>query len=219
MFIATISVAVDDFALAHALREVPDMEVKADRVAAHSRHWVMPCLWTAGGDFEAFDAALAADPTVKKIVTKTQYDNEKFYQVEWAEEIQRHIDAGLDARASILQAETATNDWRLTIRFATRDQFDQFRAYLSDEGITFTLDDLTQTRAPQQFMGGLTAAQREALVTAVATGYFAIPRDATMGDVADALGISTQSASERLRRGIEGFVKTVLVADQTELEE
>lgn len=219
MFIATISVAIDDFALSHALREVPDMVVKADRAAAHSRHWVMPCLWTAGGDFESFDAALAADPTVEKIVTKAQFENETFYQIEWAEEIQQHIDAALDERASILQAEACNDDWRLTIRFATRNQFDRFRGYLISEEIKFTLEDLTQTSAPQQFMGGLTAAQRDALVTAVGEGYFTIPRAATMDDVADALGISTQSASERLRRGIEGFVNTMLVADGAAREE
>lgn len=219
MFTARISVAVDDFALSHALREVPDIEVKADRLAAHSRHWVMPCLWTAGGDFDAFDAALDSDPTVEEIVTEAEYDNEKFYQVHWAEEIKQHLDVALDAQASLLHAETTDGDWRLTIRFATRDQFEAFREYLMDEGITFSLDDLTRTKAPQQFMGGLTAAQREALVAAVAEGYFAIPRKATMDDVADSLEISTQSASERLRRGIEEFVETMLVADEEALEE
>lgn len=219
MFTATISVAVDDFALAHALRDVPEMTVKADRLAAHSRHWVMPCLWTAGGDFDAFDAALEADPTVEDIVSESEFDSEKFYQVHWSEEIKQHLDVALDAQASLMHAETTNDDWRLTIRFASRDQFDRFRAYLANEGISFTMENLTRTRAPQQFMGGLTAPQREALVTAVAEGYFAIPREATMEDVADVLGISTQSASERLRRGIEVFVETMLVADEGEVDD
>ena len=218
MFTASLSIPVEDFALAHALREVPGMAVKAERLAATSRHWVMQCIWVVGDDASSFDAALEADPTVEEVVTAIEFDTETFYQVVWSEEIQHHLDAALDARASILTAETKNDDWQLTIRFGTRDQFDTFRAYLTNEGIRFSLDNLTQTIAQQQFMGGLTAPQREALVTAVAEGYFAIPRDATMKDVADILGISTQSASERLRRGIEAFVETMLVVDDDERE-
>lgn len=219
MFTATISVAIGDFALRHALRDVPEMDVKADRLAAHSRRWVMPCLWAAGGDFDAFDGALDADPTVEDVVTATEYENEKFYQVNWTDDIKRHIDAGLDQEGSLLHAETTNDDWRLTIRFATREQFEEFRTYLTDNGTTFRLEDLTRATAPQQFMGGLTAAQRDALVAAVEEGYFAIPRDATMEEVAETLGISTQAASERLRRGVERFVETMLVASEEGFEE
>ena len=219
MFTATLLIKIDDFALAHSLQEVPEMNVKADRLAAHSRHWVMPCLWTAGGDFDAFDAALEADPTVENIITSHEYDSEKFYQVDWTEDIKQHIDIGLDSEGSLLHAETDREYWHLTIRFATHDQFDAYRDYLTEQGITFRLEDLTQASAPQQFMGGLTAAQRDALVAAVEEGYFAIPRDTTMDEVADTLGISTQAASERLRRGVEEFVETMLVASGEEWNE
>ncbi|WP_167939431.1 helix-turn-helix domain-containing protein [Natronococcus sp. JC468] len=213
MFIATFSVAVDDFALAHALREVPAMEVKAEQLAAHSRHWVMPCVWVVGDNFDAFDIALEDDPTVNKVVTEVEYNNEKFYQIDWAEEIQQHLDVALDSKASILDAETTNDDWWLTIRFGSRNQFNIFRDYLTDQEITFSLENLTQSQIPHQYMGGLTDPQREALVVAVEEGYFAIPREATMDEIADRLGISTQSASERLRRGIEEFVETMLVTD------
>ncbi|WP_247729501.1 helix-turn-helix domain-containing protein [Halovivax limisalsi] len=211
--------AIDDFALGHALGAAPEMEVKAERLAAHSRHWVMPCLWAAGGDFDAFDGALESDPTVDDVITTRNYDNESFYQIDWAEEIKQHLDITLDSEASLLHAETVDDDWRLAIRFASRDQFEIFRDHLADAGIAFRLDNLAQATVPKQFAGGLTAPQREALVTAVAEGYFAIPRDANMEDVADALDISTQSASERLRRGIEEFVETRLVTDDDVLEE
>lgn len=219
MFTATVSIAVEDFVLPHALEEAPEVAVKAERLAAHSRHWVMPCLWIAGGDFDAFDAALEDDPTVEEIVTSTEYDGEKFYQIDWCEEIKKHLDKAVDREGSLLHAETSNGDWNLTIRFATRDQFDEFREYLTEEGIAFQLLDLAQSTTPQQFMGGLTASQRDALVGAVEEGYFSIPREATMEDVADTLDISTQAASERLRRGVEQFVETMLVADGDELEE
>lgn len=195
------------------------MEVEADRLAAHSRHWVMPCLWTAGEDLEAFDAALDDDPTVEEVVTVTEYDDERFYQVDWSEEIKRHIDAGLDEEGSLLHAEVRDRHWHLTIRFAIRDRFDAFRDYLTEEGIEFRLENLTRAMAPHQFMGGLTGPQRDALVVAVEEGYFAIPREATMADVADALDVSTQAASERIRRGTERFVETMLVTSGRAFED
>lgn len=219
MFTATITVAVEDFALSHALQEVPEMEAEADRLAAHSRHWVMPCLWVGGGDIDAFDAALADDPTIEDVVTTTEFEDEAFYQVNWSDDIKEHLDAGLDQQASLMRAETADGDWRLTIRFATREQFQAFRTYLDEQGIAYQLEDLARATAPQQFMGGLTGPQRDALVAAVGEGYFEIPRDATMEDVAESLDISTQAASERLRRGIEQFVATMLVASENELKE
>lgn len=47
----------------------------------------------------------------------------------------------------------------------------------------------------------LTPAQEAALRTALALGYFAVPREADAGDVAAELGISKSAFLERLRRG------------------
>jgi len=212
VFTVTVSVPVEDFALAHALVTVPEMTVEADRLAGHSRHWVMPCLWATGGDFDAFDAALDDDPTVDDVVATRAFDDEKYYQVDWSEDVKRLVDAGLDAQGSLVHAQAADGVWHLAIRFAVREQFETFRDYLTDRDIAFRLENLTRSSSPQQFVGGVTGPQRDALVAAVEAGYFAIPREATMAEVADELDISTQAASERIRRGVERFVETMLVA-------
>jgi predicted DNA binding protein len=48
--------------------------------------------------------------------------------------------------------------------------------------------------------GGLTDRQFEAVETATRLGYYAVPRGASLADVADELGIATGTASELLRR-------------------
>jgi predicted DNA binding protein len=211
MFIATFSIEPQGFALAYALDEVPEIAVEAERIAAHSTSWVMPCLWAAGGDFDAFDAALEADSTVEEVVEATDVGDEKYYQLEWSDDVIQHVDAAIDKEASILNAEAENGEWHLRVRFVSREQFEAFRDYLADQGLTFRLQNLTESTTPRQEMGGLTDAQRDALVAAVKAGYFAIPRNATMADVADGLGISEQAASERLRRGIDHLVKTILI--------
>ena len=61
---------------------------------------------------------------------------------------------------------------------------------------------------------GVTAAQREALVTAARQGYFRVPREATAAEVASELDVSQQAFSETIRWGIENLVYSTLTADQ-----
>lgn len=51
----------------------------------------------------------------------------------------------------------------------------------------------------------MTPAQAEAVRAALSMGYFAVPRDATAGEVAVELGISKSAFLERLRRGQQGL--------------
>ncbi|MUV89266.1 hypothetical protein GJ629_04600 [Halapricum sp. CBA1109] len=48
------------------------------------------------------------------------------------------------------------------------------------------------------------------LQLAVRRGYFTIPREVTLSELAAELDLSSQAASERLRRGIRTLVQTVL---------
>lgn len=58
-------------------------------------------------------------------------------------------------------------------------------------------------------LADLTDRQFEALSIAVASGYFAVPREATLSDVADAMAVEKSTAGEHLRRAlgrVGGFV-------------
>ena len=56
-------------------------------------------------------------------------------------------------------------------------------------------------------MGNVTPKQAEALRMANERGWFEVPRDATLGEIADELGISTQAASDRMRRGMRNITE------------
>lgn len=55
----------------------------------------------------------------------------------------------------------------------------------------------------------VTPAQAEALRTALAMGYFSVPKEATATEVADELGIGKSAFLERLRRGQAGLLSQV----------
>lgn len=211
MFVATFSLPAQGFALGHTLEATPDMTVAAERVAAHGTVQVMPCLWVTGGDFGTFDAALAADPTVERIIETEAFDDEAYYQVEWSDSVGEFVDALIDSEGSVLEAKASDGIWDLRIRFASREQLDRFQEYLARHDHPFQLRNLFEPRFPRQERGQLTGRQRDALVTAVEQGYYRIPRDVALDELAESLEISRQAASERLRRGIDQLVTSVLL--------
>lgn len=60
---------------------------------------------------------------------------------------------------------------------------------------------------------GLTEPQRETLTRAVQGGYYSIPRRMSTKDLAEELGISDQTVTERLRRAIVTIVENTLMAE------
>ncbi|EQD47416.1 Bacterio-opsin activator, HTH domain protein, partial [mine drainage metagenome] len=55
----------------------------------------------------------------------------------------------------------------------------------------------------------LTGRQEEALRCADRLGYFAVPRRASLGAVAGALGISRSATAELLRRGVSVMIRSL----------
>ena len=211
MLIASFQLELDAVALAETLDRVPEMTVEAERIAAHSTDWTMPCIWVSGADFDAVDEALAADPSIDSVIDAEIFDDEKYYQLEWSDDVQRRIDTYLDTEASMLKAEATDEGWEVRIRFVVRDQFDAFREHLNDRDYSFELLNLTEPNEPRPSHGDLTSAQREALRTARERGYYAVPRDTTVRELAAELDMSHQNLSELLRRGTGELIDATLL--------
>lgn len=214
MLTATIRVPTEALSLEHTVREIPDAVIEVERTAATSPTRTMPSLWMTGADFTDVDVALAADPTVDSIVDSAQFDAEKYYEVQWDEPVHRRIDAYVDEAGVVLDATASQLGWHLTVRFARRDQFDDFREYVGDQDYSFDLLDLTELDAPRRAYGDLTPDQRDALLTALDHGYFEVPRETTTRELAGELDVSHQAVSEILRRGIGNLVE-VLATDHS----
>lgn len=69
------------------------------------------------------------------------------------------------------------------------------------EGVGVTVEAVgTGPVARDDIVGGLSPKQREAVRAALRVGYYDVPREATMEDVAGELGRATATASEHLRK-------------------
>lgn len=215
MFIASLAIAPPAFAMERTARAAPEVEVEAERIAAHSSEWVMPCLWLTGLQRDRAGELIESDPSVDEVVEREHFEEgEAYYHVAWDEAVEQRINAYIDREGSILEARLQDGTWRVDIRFVSRDQFDEFRERLTEEGYSFQLLTLNEVESPHQGYRKLTRSQRDALVVAARDGYFGVPRETTMEELADELDISHQSASELLRRGIENIVLSTLTVDE-----
>lgn len=206
-------VSADTFALSSTLAAVPDAVIEIDRVVACDEV-LTPYFWVSEVPFDAFETAVEDDASVRNLRQLDDFEDAgtALYRAEWRDPVEAFVYAYTHAGAVILEAIGRNGQWELRIRFDDADALDRFQERCREHDVEFDVERLYRTSRPRtggQF--GLTKKQQEALVTAWEAGYFETPREATMQEVADELGISQQSLSDRLRRAYHALVANTLV--------
>jgi predicted DNA binding protein len=213
--IAEFSVPAESFAFPHALDALPDARVESDRLATHSREWVLPFVWVRADDQDAVETAMRDDPTVDSHQVVQETDGETLYQVVWTDDVVEFVDEVADQHGVVLSATAADDTWNLALRFVSHDVLASFQAYFRERDNPFELQRVTTPSEPRQREFGLTDEQHEALTLAVDAGYYEVPREVSTADIADDLGVSPNAVSERLRRATASLVENALGGGHT----
>lgn len=208
--VGEFTISTSSFALEQALSTVPEMTVEGERLVSHSPEEAFPFLWATDGDFERFEEALRADETVTDVDVAQETESEVLYRMEWTDSYCDLVHEMVDHHAAILEATAKADHWNLRLRFAQEEMVSSFQEHFREQGYLFEVNQLYHPTEPRQRAFGLTADQHQALVTAVEEGYFDVPRRASTEDVAEALGISANAVSERIRRGCDSLVRSGL---------
>jgi len=89
----------------------------------------------------------------------------------------------------------------------TQEEFDHLQVFLEESPLSYELNSLVGSRATDDI---LTDRQQEVLETAVRCGYFEVPRECTLADLAARLDVDKSTVSAILRRAecrvLEWFV-------------
>lgn len=214
--LAEITVPADEFVLTDTLTTEPGMRVEIQRVVAGSER-VTPYFWAASGNFETFEQALRDDSTIEDMLTlEEQSDDERFYRVTWESGDANLLSAVSDTKATVLEAVTDDGDeWSLKVLFPDRDALSTFHDYCVAHDFSFGLERVYSADNPQEAGEyDVTREQQEALEAAYHAGYFAVPRETTLTELADDLGISSNALSARLRRGHRNLLSNTLVHEE-----
>ena len=203
-------VPADSFALSETLRSVSDLVIEIERVVA-AGELLTPYFWVSGDSLDEFDDAARGDSTVSNLQRLDEFDDATLYRADWTDNIEAIVYVYTHIGAVILEATGQSGEWVLRMRFDDRDRLDQFRQYCIENDVAFDLSRLYEISHPHSGgQYGLTPKQYEALTAAWEMGYFQLPREATLTDVADELGISQQALSDRLRRAHDALIANTL---------
>lgn len=209
--LARISIDDDDFELGRALGDVSGAVVELERVIPTPEDAV-PYFWVRNTTAEAVADALSETKYVSEVVLVDELDETLLYRCHYQLLEEGVVSGFVESGLTILSGVGRDGAWTFDVRTEDHDNLGTFQRYCIERGIDLRLDSLTEDVLPSRSASGLTPAQRQALVTAFAVGYYDTPRSVTLDDVADHLGITRQSASERLRRGTRNVLKEELGA-------
>ncbi len=116
----------------------------------------------------------------------------------------------VDLRTHPVGAVVTGRGWKVSARFVDRSDLDAFRSACAKADVEFRPLRLFETEADPTDDYGLTTPQHEALRVAARMGYFEVPRDATLSDLADELDTTTSALSERIRRGQRQLIERTI---------
>jgi predicted DNA binding protein len=172
--------------------------------------------WAVGETDETGDAiesALESDRSVAASTLLERLPDRRLYSVtltEWATERMTHPAAAANDIAML--EITVTDETRIRARVPSRDALVAYRESCHERGIPFRLLRIYRESYQDAVQYGISDRQREALLAALDAGYFDVPRETKLSVIAEALGISDQALSARLRRGQATLLRNTLAS-------
>ncbi len=200
--IAEFRLPASDTTLSVVFEHLPKATFELESAVSRSR----PCLWISDADPAGTAAAFDADPSIEAYDLLVETGDRLLYDVTFTAETVTLCDRLLADGGSLLEAWGTDGWWQVRVRYADRDTLCDAHDRLVDDGITVDLRRVTDVSKRSGTKSQLTPEQREALEAALERGYFEIPREISMEELAGELGISHQALSERLRRAYETLV-------------
>jgi len=212
------TVPAEELALSHSLEALPDMLFEVERVVTSGDDALMPLLWIRGPSRERVEEVLEADPTVDEVTLVGDFDGEWLFRMEWIDHVDLLVQMLTNAEATVLDAVGQGERWKLRVLYPRRSLFSATHDFCEDHGLTFDVHSIRELEGEPAGRYGLTTEQYEVLAEAARMGYFEIPRDVTLEELAEELGVSHQAASERIRRATSALVEDTLFVGLNEYE-
>ncbi|MFB6179148.1 MAG: helix-turn-helix domain-containing protein [Halorientalis sp.] len=213
--IASVSLSGSDFTLGKAFEHVSEVTVRVESIVPIASE-VMPYFWVETPDVEAVTQSLEATSYVEAITVIDEMETKQLLKVEWAVEPDGLLSVLLDTEAIVLEATMTDDEWTFRLRFRSYDDLSSFSRSCREQDISIELQQLySPTPSTENPHHDLTPEQREVLATAVEHGYFEVPREITLDELGELLGISDSAASQRLRRGLATLLETTHIESDT----
>jgi predicted DNA binding protein len=197
---SVLTIPLAEIALSETARQLPDVYFYVEQTAMADTDDTLN-LWIATDDPSAIDGALEDDPSVTDHERLKGNDDEYLYRVTLAKEVRlvRELVHGYDG--TITEVYGDADGWTLEVRFPDRERFSELDDEFEGFGIHPTYETIESIDdSEDEPMNVLTDSQRRSIELAVDRGYYQVPREVSLQELAREMDISHQALSERLRR-------------------
>ena len=209
---ATVTVPADQFPLGTVFEQLPGVNVELEQLIP-SGDLVVPYFWVRGTVADNVAEAFAAHPGVERVRSVDSVDDEHLLRVEWMMEHDDVLTVLVEMDIALVRATGTHREWQFEIRGDDRSQIATFYSQCRRLDIPVSLAEIhALTPIETETERALTDSQQEALVLAYDRGYFEFPRDVTMEELGDELGISQQAFASRLWRGVHNVLGSTIPA-------
>jgi predicted DNA binding protein len=218
--IVEFRVPIDQFALAHTFNVVSDLYVEIQRIIATSTDSPMPLIWVATNDFEVFEATLADDLTVESFSCLSGFNkSQQYYRICWSDAVELVVDLFCEGGGMVTQARTSGDFWEFEAMFPYHTTLSSTYAVCEENELALTIDSVSKLDSNRQTQFGLTDTQQQTLLMAQKMGFYNVPRELSITDLAATLNISHQAVSERLRRAQANLIEQTIAAAEPHPED
>jgi predicted DNA binding protein len=205
------SIPADEFALRQTIADLPDAEFECERIVESGDESVMPLVWARNVDVETLEACLEEDPDVREFSLLADFGDELLYRMVWVDHVRLVLEMVTTLQATVMNAYSSGTCWELRILYPEREALSKTNEFCQSHGLSFEVLHVREMEGEPSGRFGLTEEQHEALAKACEAGYYSVPRETDLDELAADLGISHQALSERLRRGSEVLVQEALL--------
>lgn len=207
--IVDLEIPAEQLGLARPFAAVPAIEIDLAGLIGDG----LPLLHASGPDRAAVEQALADAAAVTMVESLTEQGQGRWlFRVAFGPPVTAFQHDVGSHQGAILEAVGVDRYWAITLLFPDRKRLSAAHETIENAGIDPRITRITDVDAVDDgpSTSPLTRTQYETLATAHELGYFDVPRQVTLEELAEELEVSHQALSERLRRSHETLVRTQL---------
>lgn len=200
--VATLKYYDSGYVLSETLETVGDVRLDFAQEMAIEPQRPYLWFWMKGCEQNRFEDAMEADETIAEYSRYTTTEAGSLYRIHLSEAAQIvNYPMWVAVGAHLIDGGYRNGWWRTNLRVKDREALSSVREWFESHEVTFELERVCTDDSNLGSDLGLSTEQRRVLEVALEMGYFDIPRRSDLEDIAEELDISSQAASERLRRG------------------
>jgi predicted DNA binding protein len=204
---AQVYIEHDRLALIPTLRQLDDVEMEVIEQGTTSPGTKSFPFLVEYHDHEELKRALDEDPTVEQYELVDWTGGRGIYYIEHTPDTKLISPVVMDVNGFLVHTETRENGWLVRLLLPDREALNGIWEYAREHDITLNIIEVYGNEGAEGASAyGLTDEQLETLITAYRRGYFSEPRETSLDEVADEMGLSSTAISGRLRRGIRNLI-------------